>query len=104
MFKVFVDRQWVFRGQESAEWHLQSTLERDYAAFAKESQRDAAERSRQFFVGESVVDERFAIENFRRMAGGRLNSSESLVETLAVMLHYGAKTRLLDFCMELGDF
>ena len=97
LFKVFVDRQWVFRGQESAEWHLQSTLERDYAAFAKESQRNAIERSRQFFVGEFVVNERFAIENFRRMAASRLNSSESLVETLAVMQHYGAKTRLLDF-------
>lgn len=97
LFKVFVDRQWVFRGQESAEWHLQSTLERDYAAFTNESQRNVAERSRQFFIGESVVDEKFAIENFRRMAAGRLASAGSLVETLAVMQHYGAKTRLLDF-------
>lgn len=102
LFKVFVDGQWVFRGQESAEWHLQSTLERDYTAFAKESQRDAAERSRQFFVGESVVDEKFAIENFKRMAAGRLASAGSLVETLAVMQHYGAKTRLLDFSYSLA--
>ena len=102
LFKVFVDGQWVFRGQESAEWHLRSTLERDYAAFERESQRNATERPQQFFVGESVANEKFAIENFRRMADGRLTSQNSLVETLAVMQHYGAKTRLLDFSYSIA--
>lgn len=102
LFKVFVDGQWVFRGQESAEWHLQSTLERDYAAFERESQKNVAERSRQFFVGASVANEKFAIENFRRMADRRLASPGSLVETLAVMQHYGARTRLLDFSYSIA--
>lgn len=97
LFKVFVDGQWVFRGQESAEWRLQSSLERDYKAFEKESNLNEDERSRQFFAEGSVVDEKHAIENFRRVASGRLASGISSVETLAVMQHYGAKTRLLDF-------
>lgn len=97
LFKVFVDRQWVFRGHESSEWRLQSSLERDYAMFELASSQNLGERGRPFFVGPSVIDEKLAIENFRRMAAGRLSSTSSLVETLAVMQHYGAKTRLLDF-------
>jgi len=75
---------WVFRGQQMAEWHLESSLDR--AAVGASSDKKEIEK--------------FFIFQFQRRAHNYLQ--ESLLplddlEWLALMQHHGAPTRLLDF-------
>lgn len=77
-------RGWLFRGQSNPTWLLRPTLER--AAARCEVERCEFERA--VFI------------DFQRQASSflpRLPHEESTLEWLAVMQHYGAPTRLLDF-------
>src|SRR5438067_773979 len=74
---------WIFRGHASANWLLRSTLERRTPA------------------GESAfITERYLQQQFKRRAHTYL-AGQSLPENagdwLALMQHFGAPTRLLDF-------
>jgi hypothetical protein len=73
---------YVFRGQESAEWSLQPSLERE----GGEAVRTSVERA--------------LIEAFQRRAHYSLPrppAVEERLEWLAIMRHHGVPTRLLDF-------
>jgi hypothetical protein len=79
---AYRDRLWNFRGQKNAEWPLQSSLDR---------------HCYEFQPGEVEAHVMF---QFKRRAYGFLSAPmipESEVEWLALMQHYGAPTRLLDW-------
>src|ERR1035438_72566 len=81
----FDRRSWIFRGQMDADWHLQPTIER--------------------VVGQNPAMSVNAFEDyinneFRRRARNYLSNAphdENRLEWLALMRHYGAPTRLLDW-------
>jgi FRG domain-containing protein len=77
-------RGWFFRGEQDPEWTLKTTLER------------ASER-----LGlPAAVYEKKIEEAFRRSAHSylhRVPNEHDQLEWLALMQHYGAPTRLLDF-------
>jgi hypothetical protein len=73
--------KWCFRGQENADWVLATTLERSGSLFPS-------------------LDERDMLRRFQRRAKTMLSLVPDERETLswlAIMQHYGAPTRLLDF-------
>ncbi|MFP4905894.1 FRG domain-containing protein, partial [Paraburkholderia sp. BR14261] len=78
---------WAFRGQQNAQWHLESSLTR--------YMRD--------YVGDRLQwrqREERAIRVFRRKAHNFLAHPDLLkddLRCLALMQHHGAPTRLLDF-------
>jgi len=82
-------RLWRFRGQENASWSLRTTLERS----GERAKLDAAP----VFLANA---ERRIIEEFQRRAHHFVPDPPSLrnqIEWLALMQHFGAPTRLLDF-------
>lgn len=110
LFKVFstVDAwTWAFRGQEDATWHLTTSLEREFEDRSEvknheregESYRDADD----FKIRNQSLLERNevrVIDAFRAVArahGVLQGCGERSIDVLALMQHYGSKTRLLDF-------
>ena len=94
--KIFF-QDWIFRGQKDSSWELATSLERHFHAYLAEcdkgkkddkNMRSPSAYSLQF----NVTSEKVAIENFKRL----VNSNTDDVATLALMQHYGGKTRLLD--------
>jgi hypothetical protein len=78
---------WAFRGQQSAAWHLESSLSRYMRAYVHDKSEWRAREER-------------AIRVFRRKAHNFLDHPALLVNDLrclALMQHHGAPTRLLDF-------
>jgi hypothetical protein len=77
-------RDWFFRGHRSLDWKLETSLERA-SRRCKAPQREYEKR---------------IFEEFRRHAHtylARTPKDEDTLEWLALMQHYGAPTRLLDF-------
>ena len=72
---------WAFRGQPSVKYLLISTLRRGLSGIAVEARR---------------VLEQATVRTFVNEMGDRLSSDGDL-EVLALMQHYGAPTRLIDF-------
>ena len=91
--------EWIFRGHESADWHLSSSLEREFADIVPKSSNPIvnnavrANSSNQF----GLSDELYAIDTFKRLSQGLMTPVETEVEWLAAMQHYGTPTRLVDF-------
>jgi hypothetical protein len=79
--------RWVFRGQASSKWRLQTAIERS-AQIKQKSRHDLPDT------------ERWLLRQFQRRAHLVMSSPPPLVEELewlSIMQHYGAPTRLLDF-------
>ena len=103
VMKIASGEDWLYRGQEDADWGLCSSLDRELDS----------EYGHDYFVKSSGVlkscghkfpmptAERSAIQSFRALARGTDIDSLDDVNTLAAMQHYGAKTRLLDFSTSL---
>ena len=102
--------QWVFRGQRDATWNLASSLEREIRPLlgrkSKVLQGRDVSSLREFVLN----GERRLVEEFQQLArvGAFAQSAfsssaiESPVDGLAILQHYGAKTRLLDFTYSLS--
>jgi hypothetical protein len=95
-------QRWIFRGQTSATWNLQTTLERaaiqKNLAFARDSQH-ASQLTTQAF-SELPIREDWIITQFQRRAHLVMNTPPPLdarLDWLAAIQHYGGPTRLLDF-------
>lgn len=81
---------WIFRGQADSEWRLETGIGR--IIFASDSEATSYDDAR-------VRDgERSSMELFYREIARKVEyASFRNVELLALMQHYGSKTRLLDF-------
>lgn len=80
---------WVYRGQGDSAWSLETGLGR---GLFSEGELDECE------LGRLLEGEREMMDEFRREIARRIEyKSFRNVELLALMQHYGAKTRLLDF-------
>lgn len=78
---------WAFRGQQRADWLLESSLSRYMRAYIEDKQQWRSREER-------------AIRIFRRKAHNFLVHTDLLandLRCLALMQHHGAPTRLLDF-------
>ena len=85
------DKHWVFRGQANADWSLKSSLERmiDYG----EDDRISADYEEQI-----REKERASVAEFRRELSKESDyRTHKDIDLLALMQHYGSKTRLIDF-------
>ena len=82
-------RGWIFRGHASANWRLRTTLDRQ-TPFGYQK-RDAEEDLLRAF--------RRRAHNF--LAAEHLPADDMSGEWLALMQHFGAPTRLLDFTHDL---
>lgn len=81
----FVDYQWLFRAQSDAKWDIKSTFER-----AKKGRRKH----------EAWKYEAAMLREFKRRAHhytSDLPTSDDVLEWFALMRHYGAPCRLVDF-------
>ena len=101
----FLKDHYFFRGQADAKWGLQTSLERKYSAYRKESlesgvkEDNISDNEKKFFANAfskalEYKEEYAAIQTFRRLSS--LSKNLSSIEILARMQHYGATTRLLD--------
>ena len=112
-------RQWVFRGQESSGWRLRSTLERAIVRFGLGTQQfpdrcasNYSEQEDSLYrvilaqglegrTRRSAFDVELALlRKFKRQCyvyTSQVPSDESTMEWLALMRHYFAPTRLLDW-------
>ena len=81
--------KWIFRGQECAEWQLRSAFERHLAT------------RKNLGLPEHVLRliENSAVDSFKRDLRLKFTGikEQNNVDWLALMQHYGAPTRLLDF-------
>lgn len=80
-------KRWAFRGQEKSEWTLDSTLRRYLIDFKLHRESWAHQEDR-------------ILRLFRRKAQNLLTpipAREDIFDWLALMQHYGAPTRLMDF-------
>jgi hypothetical protein len=105
--------QWIFKGVKKSAWHLQTSLERAIIDFAlnKPQPQQCASDSEKYqqtldeFYNALPQEDKFKkecywIREFKRKAHHYLSYSpldNCLMEWLALMRHYGAPTRLLDF-------
>jgi len=78
---------WIFRGQEKAWWGLETSLERCC------SRHDVAVNDRALVEYELFREFRRAYHEY----SVHVPNSDSIIEWISLMQHYGAPTRLLDF-------
>jgi hypothetical protein len=84
--------KWIFRGQRKG-WPLQTSLERTFAQYGFRNGDDAIENERR-------NTEKAMLRSFMRKAHHYLPhvpNADDLIEWLALMRHYGAPTRMLDW-------
>lgn len=93
-------QEWVFRGQPSPKYPLKTTLERacdDFITAASDEVRENPETIR--------VVENALIIDFKRLSPLHspplLPDNDDTIEWVALMRHYGAPTRFLDFTFSL---
>jgi hypothetical protein len=82
-------RDWVFRGHPDVKYHIEPSLKRFY----RTHQKNIGETSR-------AIREYDAIRKFQKSAHHfltHLPDDEDLLSWLAIMQHFGAPTRLVDF-------
>ena len=96
VMKIMKAGKWIFRGQEDADWSLESGLDRYLKKFDKASSRSDEGSRDNLFLSTFPHAEYFAISRFRAMSRDRQDWGSN-IEALVAMQHYGAKTRLLDF-------
>ncbi len=102
--------QWAFRGQRDSTWGLASSLEREIRLLQNEKSRLFWNRGLPSLREFLQKGERRQIEEFQQTArvgafapsAFSASSIESPVDCLAILQHYGAKTRLLDFTYSLS--
>ncbi|MDP9191432.1 MAG: FRG domain-containing protein [Acidobacteriota bacterium] len=94
--------RWIFRGQPSARWGLETTLER--AAVAKNSAFASSADHLAVLINQAIAElpgrEEWILHQFRRRAHLVMPSAppeDSLLDWLAAIQHFGGPTRLLDF-------
>lgn len=83
----------IFRGHSDYTWALETSIERTISKFEIHS-----------YPKDITTDERWMLHEFKRKAHHYLNHNldyEDHFEWLAIMQHYGAPTRLLDFTYSL---
>jgi hypothetical protein len=89
---------WSFRGQCDPTWNLTTTLERE---ITKIITAEAGQRRVDTLVRlDLALHERMMLSEFRPLAklyAKPVPSDDEIVDSLAWMQHYGAKTRLLDW-------
>jgi hypothetical protein len=86
-YKTHPETLWIFRGQKSAAWNLETSLERCAKRTGK-SQGDAPKLEAELF------------REFRRVYhqfSKHIPSRNARLEWASIMQHHGAPTRLLDF-------
>lgn len=89
--EFFSKDKWIFRGHENAAWRLQTSLERELKA-------EEVCRSRAGVPFPACMGEKEAVEGFRdKLFSIGKKSSGTYVGDLALMQHFGATTRLMDF-------
>lgn len=91
------DEQWVYRGVASARWELQTSLERSFAGIPSGRAARVADVHRHL---PRAVAESFMLKEFKRRAHHFLQPGhlpDATLEWLAMMQHYGAPTRFLDW-------
>ncbi len=90
------NREWIFRGQSDAVWGLESSL---YRTFKYTEELTKLSRGRPKKIARNRHEE-LAIERFINTAHLYLDyrpPKKQVLEWLAIMQHYGAPTRLIDF-------
>jgi hypothetical protein len=100
---------WVFRGQSKSSWYLRTTFEREVIHFAEGNKRPKNEdedAKDDFYhrIG-GKLEHKFNVEcgllrNFQRKCHLYMDhtpKADDMIEWLALMRHYGAPVRLLDF-------
>ena len=88
-------RNWIFRGQEYSGWELANGAERDFMAPLLLDEAAKVKFERDLFERERENIRKFQ-ERFDCHFKGRARPV-SLIGWLALMQHYGIRTRLLDF-------
>jgi hypothetical protein len=81
------EKQWLFRGQKNSSWGLKSTLEREIVDFGID-------------MKQAPEIERGLLRKFRRQCHNyttNVPEEDDSLEWLALMRHYGAPVRLLDW-------
>ena len=89
-------RKWIFRGQSSSDWALESSLHR---AFKEAQSIHKLSRGKEKNLNR-VEHEKVMIDRFKCNAHlylDHLPQAEDLLSWLSLMQHHGAPTRLLDF-------
>jgi hypothetical protein len=87
----YAKRGWLYRGQSSARWPLQTSLERA-------CDRQRVRSSRRSFIEDALFREfRRAYHQYSK----HIPQDRAVVEWLSLMQHHGAPTRLLDFSYSL---
>ena len=84
--------EWIWRGQASAEWPLETRLGREFAKLPKPTQEGVSLD----FVGLENRVIGFFKERARRVLTSAPDDND-LLGWLALMQHYGAPTRMLDY-------
>jgi len=100
---------WIFRGQSKSSWYLRTTFEREVAFFAEDNKRqynvdeEAKDRFYKKIGGKLLYKlniECGLVRNFQRKCHLYMDHTpekDDLIEWLALMRHYDAPVRLLDF-------
>ena len=89
-------RGWVYRGQVDATWPLKSSLFRAYEEVEKITKENTGKKKKINRDGhERIALQRFV--NNAHLYSNNLPPKERPLEWFAIMQHYGAPTRLLDF-------
>ena len=96
VIEVLKSGLWIYRGQEDADWSLESGLDRYLKKFWKAGQRTKSGKRNRLFTSTFPRAEYFAISRFRAMSREH-QEWDSNTDALIAMQHYGARTRLLDF-------
>ena len=92
-----LDGLWIYRGHAKAAWYLRTSLERKTWVYS--SHRDGF-RTEDSCPDSPSLHERHLLSEFQRRAHqylSRVPGDDEVIDWLALMQHYGAPTRLLDW-------